>query len=174
MATKKVGLTKLVTVKESDTKAIEINGEEIVVKQYLPLTEKLGLIQDIGLAAIGASYVNPVSIDVLLDIKMVQYYTNINFTEKQLEDTEKLYDMLTMNNIINSVYHAIPIEEIGRLNTWVYRTVQEVSTFRNSAAGIMEAITKNYDATKLDLEALNSELRTPEMQEFVKNLPNLG
>ena len=174
MATKKVGLTKLVTVKESDTKTIEINGEEIVVKQYLPLTEKLGLIQDIGLAAIGDSYVNPVSIDVLLDIKIVQYYTNINFTEKQMEDTEKLYDMLTMNNIINSVYQAIPAEEIRRLNTWVHKTVNEVSTFRNSAAGIMEAITKNYDATKLDLEALNSELRTPEMQEFVKNLPNLG
>ena len=174
MATKKVGLTKLVTVKESDTKTIEINGEEIIVKQYLPLTEKLGLIQDIGLAAIGTNYINPVTIDVLLDIKMVQYYTNINFTEKQLEDTEKLYDMLTTNNIINSVYKAIPIEETGKLNTWVFRTVNEVSTFRNSAAGIMEAITKNYDATKIDLEALNSELRTPEMQEFVKNLPNLG
>ena len=174
MATKKVGLTKLVTVKESDTKTIEINGEEIVVKQYLPLTEKLGLIKDIGLAAIGDSYVNQVSIDVLFDIKLVQYYTNINFTEKQLEDTEKLYDMLIMNNIINSVYRAIPIEETGRLSTWIYRTIQEVSTFRNSAMGIMEAINKNYDATKLDLEALNSELRTPEMQEFVKNLPNLG
>ena len=174
MATKKVGLTKLVTVKESDTKTIEINGEEIVVKQYLPLTEKLGLIQDVGLAAIGASYVNAVSIDVLFDIKIIQYYTNINFTEKQMEDTEKLYDTLILNNIINNVYKAIPIGEIEQLRTWVFRMIHEVSAFRNSAAGIMEAITKNYDATKLDLEALNSELRTPEMQEFVKNLPNLG
>lgn len=174
MATKKVGLTKLVTVKESDTKTIEINGEEIVVKQYLPLEEKLGMVRDIGLAAIGEQYINPVTIDVLLDIKMVQYYTNINFTEKQMEDTEKLYDMLTMNNIINSVYQAIPIEEIGKLSTWVHRTICEVSTFRNSAMGIMETINKNYDATKLDLEALNSELRTPEMQEFVKNLSNMG
>lgn len=174
MATKKVGLTKLVTVKESDTKTIEINGEEIVVKQYLPLTEKLGLIRDIGLAAIGDSYINQVSIDVLFDIKLVQYYTNINFTEKQLEDTEKLYDTLIMNNIVKDVCQSIPVGEIEQLRAWIYRTVHEISTFRNSAAGIMEAITKNYDATKLDLEALNSELRTPEMQEFVKNLPNLG
>lgn len=174
MATKKVGLTKLVTVKESDTKTIEINGEEIVVKQYLPLTEKLGLIQDIGLASIGDSYVNPVSIDVLFDIKLVQYYTNINFTEKQMEDTEKLYDTLILNNIVKDVCQSIPVGEIEQLRTWVYRTVHEVSTFRNSAMGILETINKNYDATKLDLEALNSELKTPEMQEFVKNLPNLG
>ena len=174
MATKKVGLTKLITKKQGDVKTIEINGETIEVKQYLPLEEKLGMVRDIGLAAIGEQYINPVTLDVLLDIKLVQYYTNINFTEKQLEETEKLYDTLVLNDIVNAVINALPLEEIDVLRSWVFRTVNEVSTFRNSAMGIMETINKNYDATKLDLEALNSELRTPEMQEFVKNLPNMG
>lgn len=174
MATKKVGLTKLITTKESDVKTIEINGETIEIQQYLPLKEKLGLIQDVGLATIGDSYINPVTFDVLMDIKIVQYYTNINFTDKQMEETEKLYDLLTMNGIVNKVIDALPIEEVEIIRSWAYRSVKEVSTFRNSAMGIIETMNKNYDATKLDLEALNSELKTPEMLEFVKNLPNLG
>ena len=100
MATKKVGLTKLITKKQGDVKTIEINGETIEVKQYLPLEEKLGMVRDIGLAAIGEQYINPVTLDVLLDIKVIQYYTNINFTEKQLEETEKLYDALVLNGIV--------------------------------------------------------------------------
>ena len=170
----KIGLTKLITVKKPETKICKINDMDIEIKQYLPLKEKLGLIQDVGIAAIGEKWVNPVTIDVLLNIKILQYYTNINITENQLSDAEGLFDLLELNHIVDKVLMNIPETEIETLRFWLRSTVQEVSSYNNSALGIVENLNKNYDATKLDLASLNAELQTPEMQEFVKNLPNLG
>ena len=169
----KIGLTKLITVKKPETKICKINDMDIEVKQYLPLKEKLGMIQDIGISAIGEKWVNPVTIDVLLNIKIIQYYTNINLTDAQLADPENLFDLLELNGIVNQILMHIPEVEIETIRFWLRSTVHEISSYNNSALGVMDNLSKNYDATKFDLESLNSELKTPEMQEFVKNLPNL-
>ena len=108
----KISLTKLITVKKPVIKTIKFNEQEIEVKQYLPLKEKLGMIQDIGIAAISEKWVNPVTVDVLLNIKIIQYYTNINLTETQLSNPEELFDTLELNNIIEVVQRNIPESEI--------------------------------------------------------------
>lgn len=170
----KVGLTKLTTVKKPEIKIIKFKEQDIEVKQYLPLKEKLGMIQDIGIAAIGEKWVNPVIVDVLFNIKVIQYYTNINLTETQLSNPEELFDTLELNGIVDTIQRNIPESEIEIIRFWLKETINSINNYNNSALGVMDNISKNYDATKLDLEALNEQLQTPEMQEFVKNLPNLG
>lgn len=170
----KVGLTKLTTVKKPVIKTIKFNEQEIEVKQYLPLKEKLGMIQDIGIAAIGEKWVNPVTVDVLFNIKVIQYYTNINLTETQLSNPEELFDTLELNGIVDTIQRNIPESEIEIIRFWLKETINSINNYNNSALGVMDNMSKNYDATKFDLEALNEQLQTPEMQEFVKNLPNLG
>ena len=170
----KIGLTKLITVKKPVTKTFLFNEQEIEVKQYLPLKEKLSLIQEIGISAISEKWVNPVSLDVLFNIKVIQYYTNINLTETQLANPEELFDTLELNGIVDFAQQHIPESEIETIRFWLKETVSAINTYNNSALGVMDNMSKNYDATKLDLEELNDQLRTPEMQEFVKNLPNMG
>ena len=169
----KFGLTKLITVKKPVIKTIKFNEQEIEVKQYLPLKEKLGMIQDIGIAAISEKWVNPVTVDVLLNIKIIQYYTNINLTETQLSNPEELFDTLELNNIIEVVQRNIPESEIEIIKFWLKETVNSINNYNNSALGVMENLSNSYDATKFDLEALNKELKTPEVQEIMQNLSNL-
>ena len=169
----KIGLTKLITVKKPVTKTIKFNEQEIEVKQYLPLKEKLGMIQDIGIAAISEKWVNPVTVDVLLNIKIIQYYTNINLTETQLSNPEELFDTLELNGIVDFVQRHIPESEIEIIKFWLKETVNSINNYNNSALGVMENLSNSYDATKIDLEALNKELKTPEVQEIIQNLSNL-
>jgi hypothetical protein len=47
---------------------------------------------------------------------MLKTYTNISFTEKQLENIPKLYDLITLNHIWDEIKKYIPI--IEQENIW--------------------------------------------------------
>ena len=47
------------------------------------------------------SFCNPVKVKVYLALGILDYYTNINFTEKQKEDPVKLYDLFESNELLN-------------------------------------------------------------------------
>ena len=87
-----------VLIVEDEQPIVEIlkfNGMNIEVKQYLPINDKLRLIGDvINLSADENNFSNPVKIDMFTVIEIIEYYTNINFTEKQREDYAKLYDLI--------------------------------------------------------------------------------
>ena len=86
----------------STVKTIVINEQEIEIKQYLPVNEKLRLIGDvIGQAADENNFSNPIKLEVFTKLEIVFAYTNLSFTEKQKEDLVKLYDILESNNIFN-------------------------------------------------------------------------
>ncbi|WP_291627863.1 hypothetical protein [Clostridium sp.] len=40
---------------------------------------------------------------MFLELGIIEYYTNISFTEKQKEDVVKLYDILQSNDIIAKI-----------------------------------------------------------------------
>ena len=74
----KLGLTKAA---ESATKTVEINGQPIEVKQYLPINEKLVLIGNVlNQSADENNFANPIKLDVFTSLEVVFAYTNISFT----------------------------------------------------------------------------------------------
>ena len=114
----KIGLTKLNKIKTIPDKIVELeSGEQIEVKQYLSLSDKLDLMDAvIGLAGDEQGFFNIVKLRVLYEFKMLQEYTNINFTAKQEEEIGKTYDIIYLNNIWGQVATAIP--EIERDFIW--------------------------------------------------------
>jgi hypothetical protein len=170
----KISLTKITPVKELKAKIVTIGEIDIEVKQYLPLKEKIEIASVVTGMSTGDMGINPIQRDVLTKFYILDYYTNINFTDKQKEDIEKTFDLLEINDVINRVLEAIPASEIDTVMSWVFICSNTFENYRNSIRGIIEDIVSKYGSTELDIEKLVSQIKDPEVGEFLKNLSNVG
>ena len=168
----KVPFTKLKCKINEDTVPVQIGEETIVVKQYLPIQEKLELIGNVVMAAHeqDANYSNPVKANVYRDLEVVFAYTNINFTDKQKEDLPKLYDMLKSSGVLDDIIKAIPLVEYDDICAGVWQSINSIYAYQNSILGILDTIKTDYNNMKLDIDSLNQAITDPETLEFVKAL----
>ena len=172
----KVSLTKLGLKVNQDVKNIEFNEQDIEVKQYLPINEKLELISSvINSAADENNFSNPVKENVFLTLEILYHYTNINFTDKQKEDPVKLYDLVVSSGLVNKVTDLIPEEELDEVINGVAQSVKAIYTYRNSVLGILESISQDYSALNLDATEIQQKLADPDNMTLLKQvLTKLG
>ena len=172
----KVSLTKLGLKVNQDIKNIEFNQQIIEVKQYLPINEKLELISSvINSAADENNFSNPVKENVFLTLEILYHYTNINFTDKQKEDPVKLYDLVVSSGLVNKVTDLIPEEELDEVINGVAQSVKAIYAYKNSALGILESISQDYNALNLDATEIQQKLADPDNMALLKQvLTKLG
>lgn len=170
----KVSFTKLGLKRNDEIKTFEFNGQEIEVKQYLPIEKKLELIgRVIELSHDQNNFSNPLKIKAYLYINIVEYYTNINFTEKQKEDIPKLYDLICGSELINNVLENISNDEINELTFGLKDTVEAVYKYRNSILGILDSIKQDYDNLNLNMDEIYEKITDPEAFNMLKDIVNL-
>ena len=172
----KVSFTKLGLKKNEEIGILHINEQDIEVKQYLPINEKLELISSvINSAADENNFSNPVKENVFLTLEILYHYTNINFTDKQKEDPVKLYDLVVSSGLVNKVTDLIPEEELDEVINGVAQSVKAIYTYRNSVLGILESISQDYSALNLDATEIQQKLADPENMALLKQvLTKLG
>ena len=172
----KVSFTKLGLKKNEEVGILHINEQDIEVKQYLPINEKLELISSvINSAADENNFSNPVKENVFLTLEILYHYTNINFTDKQKEDPIKLYDLVVSSGLVNKVTNLIPEEELDEVINGVAQSVKAVYTYRNSVLGILESISQDYSALNLDATEIQQKLADPDNMALLKQvLTKLG
>ncbi len=162
----KVSLTKLNKIKSLDPIDIKIGEETISVVQYLPLEKKLAIMQNIIEQAGNneEGFYNIVKLTVFYTIEMLRVYTNISFTEKQLEDPQKLYDIIVLNNIWETVKDSIPEKERDYIWDNTCALAREITEYNHSALGILNLLSNDYDNLSLD---------TTDMANKLSNVDNL-
>ena len=172
----KVSFTKLGLKKNEDVGILHINEQDVEVKQYLPINEKLELISSvINSAADENNFSNPVKENVFLTLEILYHYTNINFTDKQKEDPVKLYDLVVSSGLVNKVTDLIPEEELDEVINGVAQSVKAIYTYRNSVLGILESISQDYSALNLDATEIQQKLADPDNMALLKQvLTKLG
>ena len=172
----KVSFTKLGLKKNEDVGILHINEQDIEVKQYLPVNEKLELISSvINSAADENNFSNPVKENVFLTLEILYHYTNINFTDKQKEDPVKLYDLVVSSGLVNKVTDLIPEEELDEVINGVAQSVKAIYAYKNSALGILESISQDYSALNLDATEIQQKLADPDNMALLKQvLTKLG
>ena len=172
----KVSFTKLGLKKNEEVGILHINEQDIEVKQYLPINEKLELISSvINSAADENNFSNPIKENVFLTLEILYHYTNINFTDKQKEDPVKLYDLVVSSGLVNKVTDLIPEEELDEVINGVAQSVKAIYTYRNSALGILESISQDYSALNLDATEIQQKLADPDNMALLKQvLTKLG
>ena len=155
----------------STVKTIVINEQEIEIKQYLPVNEKLRLIGDvIGQAADENNFSNPIKLEVFTKLEIVFAYTNLSFTEKQKEDLVKLYDILESNNIFNQILSAIDETELKFICDGVEECSKAVYTYRNSAMGIIDSISGDYGTLNLNASEIQEKLADENNLALLRNI----
>ena len=172
----KVSFTKLGLKKNEEVGILHINEQDIEVKQYLPINEKLELISSvINSSADENNFSNPVKENVFLTLEILYHYTNINFTDKQKEDPVKLYDLVVSSGLVNKVTDLIPEEELDEVINGLAQSVKAIYTYRNSALGILESISQDYSALNLDATEIQQKLADPDNMALLKQvLTKLG
>lgn len=172
----KVSFTKLGLKKNEEVGILHINEQDIEVKQYLPINEKLELISSvINSAADENNFSNPVKENVFLTLEILYHYTNINFTDKQKEDPVKLYDLVVSSGLVNKVTDLIPEEELDEVINGVAQSVKAIYAYRNSVLGILESISQDYSALNLDATEIQQKLADPDNMALLKQvLTKLG
>ena len=172
----KVSFTKLGLKKNEDVGILHINEQDIEVKQYLPINEKLELISSvINSAADENNFSNPVKENVFLTLEILYHYTNINFTDKQKEDPVKLYDLVVSSGLVNKVTDLIPEEELDEVINGVAQSVKAIYAYQNSIMGILDAISTDYSNLNLDASEIQKKLADPDNMALLKQvLTKLG
>lgn len=173
----KVAFTKLDLKKNQDTVNLQINDEvTIEVKQYLPISEKLKMISEIVNLSYGDNNIfNYGKIDIFTFLGIITYYTNINFTEKQMEDPAKLYDLFIGNGLDTDILRVIPKSELEFIFDITEKTVKSIVQYKNSAVGVIETISQDYSNLNFDVTELQKKIGDPENLAFLKDvLTKLG
>ena len=167
----KIPFSKLGLKVNSEVKIIAFNEQNIEVKQYLNVNDTFGLISDvITAAADDNNFMNPIKVDIFTAIYVIDYYTNINFTEKQREDPAKLYDLIVSSGLYDAVIDALPEDELEFLYDDIYTCADAIYAYRNSVRGIIDGIGTDYNNLDLDANNIYTKLADPENMTLLKNI----
>jgi hypothetical protein len=167
----KVSFTKLGLKSNKDIKTIIWNDQEIEIKQYLPIDEKLSLIGTIiNNSAEDAKFYNVGKIEIFTALNIIYEYTNINFTDKQKEDVCKLYDLLVSSGLYEIIVSNIPVSELDWIHEVVWDSIDSIYKYQDSILGILDAVSQDYNNLSLDAATLQKDIANPETLALLKGI----
>ena len=173
----KLAFTKLGLKKNEEVFNIVFNNQNIEVKKYLSIQDKLDIIGNaINLEKEynNNSFLNIPLLIMLIDLEIVYAYTNLSFTEKQKEDITKLYDLMESNGFINLLKENIQ-EEYSYILNHTIECAKLSYDYNNSAYGLLDSLQNNYDNLNLDANSIQQKLADPENMDLLRQvLAKLG
>lgn len=172
----KLAFSKLAAKPNLDIKTVNFNNAAIEVKQYLPIQEKIGLIESVvngvDSEAVGYKFVNYMQMEILSTIGFIKYYTNLSFTDKQTEDIYKFYDNLVGSGLSAIILEAIPDEEYSFIMSQIENILRSIYEYKTSFLGIMDATSTDYKNLELDAEKIKKDLADRDGVEFLQEVLN--
>lgn len=147
-----------------ELKTINLLGNNIQVKQYLPMADKNSILEMVVQTADGGTVVNSLALEAIFELYLVFKYTDIDFTEEEKNDLFGTYDKLECNGMIEEIIKTIPESEYKLLHNSLEDIVKEYKNYRNSAKGVIDSlilfapetaekfneVVKNFDVNKLE------------------------
>lgn len=167
----KVSFNKLGLKIDDSVKELTFHDQSIEVKQYIPVNEQLDLISwVINQSVDDLKFYNVGKLHIFKDIAIVQHFTNINFTDKQLEDPAHLWDLLASSGLLDMVYELIPDPVIIFIEDTLDNTVDSIYKYQNSVMGILDIVTADYQNLNFDVKSLQENISNPENLGLLKDV----
>ena len=155
----------------SDNKKFYYFDQEIEVKQYLPIQDKLQLISSVvNLSSDDNGFINPVKVNTFMELYLVYYYTNIEFNEEEKDNFIQTYDLLSQSGLLKGILFDIPEDELEMIEEGVYNTISELYAYKNSVMGILENISADYSNLDLEASKIQQKLADPNNMAFLKSI----
>lgn len=167
----KIAFTKLGLKINKEIKVINWGDQEIEIKQYLPVNDKLEMISRIiNNSADDMNFYNVGKIEIFTALELIFTYTNISFTDKQKEDICKLYDLLISSGLYAAVVAEIPKVEREWIEDVTMDTIESIYSYQNSILGILDTVSKDYSNLDLDASKIYGELADPSNLALLKGI----
>lgn len=167
----KVAFTKLNLKVDKEIKTINWADQEIEIRQYLPVNDKLDMISRIiNNSADDMKFYNVGKIEIFTALELIFTYTNIGFTEKQKEDVCKLYDLLVSSGLYSAIITEIPKVEREWIEDIVKDTVSSIYAYQNSVMGILDTVSQDYSNLNLDATEIHKKLGDPDNLALLKGI----
>lgn len=164
-----MGSFKDMNLKINDAvKEIEIAGQKVMVKQYLPADDKNSILEIAMQQADQGTILNTYNLDCIFHTYIVLKYTDINFTVNEIQDILNLYDILESNGIIDAVVAAIPVEEYTTLRDNLLDMVEYYLTYRNSARALVEQFSLFAPNIAEQLKEISQNTDIDKLQQIIK------
>lgn len=122
----KIAYSKIGLKVNTEVNKFTFNNQEIEVLHYLPVEDKIDLIEIALQKAEEDGIYNETMLDMYFHLNMVYLYSNITFTEKQKENEPKLYDAMVSSGFMAAFLQAMDEDEY----TAVFNDLQRVRASR--------------------------------------------
>lgn len=136
----KIAYSKIGLKVNTEVNKFTFNNQEIEVLHYLPVEDKIDLIEIALQKAEEDGIYNETMLDMYFHLNMVYLYSNITFTEKQKENEPKLYDAMVSSGFMAAFLQAMDEDEY----TVVFNDLQRVRASREkydlSTAAIVKSL----------------------------------
>ena len=134
----------------TDVNILKIQDKQIEVLQYLPVKDKIDLIDITLQNAEENGIYNEIKLDIYFGLYIIYMYTNLEFTDEEKANPEILYDELESNHIITDVIQALDYNEYENLRDCLKMMKAIKTEYNKSAAALLRSfiqdLPKNAEA----------------------------
>ena len=135
----KVSYTNLKLKINKEVNIIDFNGNSIEILKYLPIKDKYDLVMITLQKSFEDGIYNPIKLDMYFHLNLLYLYTNVNFTDKQKEDEEKLYDTVKSSGLLEEVLKNMETQEYNDLYEYLQETLTIQQDYKKSFISIFSA-----------------------------------
>ena len=161
-------LNLAVNIKEKD---IEYNKVNIAVQQYLPIKDKFNIYKNvIDICVDENGFINPIKMDMIFYLEVIQHYTNLEFTEEDKSDLFLLYDLIETNGLLDTVLEAIPEVEFEELYTGCLEVCDYYGKSASSIVNILNNMSKQPATSMNQVQEFLNSIKDDESLKMVKDI----
>lgn len=125
---------------KKEFKTFTWRDKEIKVSQYLPIDEKIALIDITLQKSMYNGMVHPLQLKKYYELGLVYMYSDIVFSEEDRADEAKIYDELWASGLLDEIIKRIAPREIQTCAEMLKETKVAVEKHKVSAVGIIETL----------------------------------
>ena len=114
-----------------------VAGKEIKVLKYLPIQDKIDLVQIALQKSFENGIYNQMKLEMYFNLYIVYMYTDLEFTDIEKESEEKLYDELESNHVFLDVIGAMDDDEYDNLVNFLEIMEKKNVKYKKSVAALL-------------------------------------
>lgn len=148
---------------------VQFEGLQIKILQYLPIEDKIDLIEIALQRSEENGIYNEMKLDMYFHLYMVYMYTDLEFSEEEKQNEIKLYNELCSNRVIQTVIHAV--DEYNELFDYLNIMKESNFKYKNSVSALLQTfiqdMPKNAEAAAKIVDSFDKE-KYKEVIDFAK------
>ena len=152
---------------DNSTYQFKWNDYTIDILNYLPIENKYDLIMITLQKSLENGYYNPIKLDKYFHLHLIYMYTNISFTEKQKEDSDKLYNCLKSNGLLDAFINEFNENEYNELYSLLNDTKEAILRQKLSVSGLLESVISDLPAQAEAMQNIIDNFNPEKYQEVI-------